>query len=233
MTPVPASGADDSHGDHAYPVESAAASDASPRRRRGRLGRATPRRTASSGGSRGRVWRVITGCLFGAIDAAFVAAAAYLCWTLVWSGGPLDRMGWPFPAFFAGPPLIVIGAVYFAICQGRGRRVARPLLAIVVVAGLSVQTIETGVLQKVRWVQARPQVLAIADHPPSRGTRQHRRFGTYWATVHANYDGTVLLEFDGSWNGLLYVPAEMPAYYRSGSGIGPEVMPRWWFYDTD
>lgn len=177
--------------------------------------------------------RVIVGCLLGVIDAVFVAAVAYLCWTLAWPGGPLERMGWPFPAFFAGPPLIVVGAVYFAICQGRGRRVARPLFVIVVVAGMSVQAIETGAVQMVRWAQARPQVLAIADHPPACGTRQHRRFGTYWAAVHANFDGTVLLEFDGSWNGLLYVPAEMPAYYRSGSGIGPEVMPRWWFYDTD
>lgn len=34
----------------------------------------------------------------------------YLCWTLVWCGGPFDRMGWIFPAFFVGPPLLLVGA---------------------------------------------------------------------------------------------------------------------------
>lgn len=202
-------------------------------RRRGRLRRPALPGATSPAPLRGRVWHIAVGCLLSVMDAVFVAAVAYLCWTLVWSDGPLDRTGWPFQVYLAGPPLLVVGAVYFAVCESRGRRVARPLFAIVVVTGLSVQAIETGVVQMARWAQACPHVLAIADHPPDRGTRQHRRFGTYWATVHANFDGTVLLEFDKSWAGLLYVPAGRPDPDRSSGAVGAEVMPRWWYYDTD
>lgn len=134
--------------------------------------------------------------------------------------------------YLAGPRLLVAGAVYFAICGGRGRRVARPLFAIVVVAGLSVQVIETGAVQMVRWVLARPA--SARDRRPSARPRDQTapQLRYYWATVHAIFDGTVLLEFDKSWAGLLYVPAGLPAPDRRSGAISAEVMPRWWFYDT-
>ncbi|MBN3511136.1 hypothetical protein JYB55_20100 [Mycolicibacterium septicum] len=172
--------------------------------------------------------------ILGGIDIVFVAAAAYLCWTLVWCGGPFERMGWIFPAFFVGPPLLMVGAAYFGVCAARGRRVAVPVAAIAAVVALSVLLIGTGVLQKVRWAHARTEVLAVADHPPAHGETQHRWIGSYPATVHTNSSGTVLIKFENSWDGLLYVPAGMPDPDRNGDlRIGPEVMPRWWFYDTD
>ncbi|GAB5900995.1 hypothetical protein OKHIL_68040 [Mycolicibacterium mageritense] len=168
------------------------------------------------------------------VDVVFVAAAAYLCWTLVWCGGPFERMGWIFPAFFVGPPLLLVGAVYFGVCAARGRQVAAPIAAVAAVIALSMLLIGTNVLQKVRWANARAEVLAVADHPPARGEAQHRWIGSYPATVQTNASGTVLIKFDRSWDGLLYVPSGMEAPDRGGdSGIGPEVMPRWWYYDTD
>ncbi|MGW4100641.1 hypothetical protein [Mycobacterium sp. NPDC004974] len=168
------------------------------------------------------------------IDTVFVAAAAYLCWTLVWCGGPFERMGWIFPAFFVGPPLLLVGAIYFGVCAARRRRVAVPVAATAAVAALSMLLIGTGVLQKVRWAHARSSVHAVAEHPPARGETQHRWVGTYTATVHTNSSGTVLIKFENSWDGLLYVPSGMPEPDRDGDvRIGTEVMPRWWFYDTD
>ncbi|WP_396908834.1 hypothetical protein [Mycolicibacterium sp.] len=168
------------------------------------------------------------------IDTALVVGTAYLCWTLVWCGGPFERMGWIFPAFFVGPPLLLAGAAYFGVCAARGRRVAVPVAAIAAVVAVSAVLIATGVLQKVRWAHASSEVLAIADHPPARGETQHRWIGTYPATVHTNSTGTVLIKFDGSWDGLLYVPAGMPDPDRDGDlRIGPEMLPRWWYYDTD
>ncbi|MGV0809819.1 hypothetical protein [Mycolicibacterium setense] len=42
------------------------------------------------------------------------------------------------------------------------------------------------------------------------------------------------VKFENSWNGLLYVPAGMPDPDRdSDLRIGPEMLPRWWYYDTD
>lgn len=229
--PPPASGVDDAYDDSADPGASAAAE--SRRRKQRRRGRSNPRGAALPARARGRAWRIIVGCLLGVIDAVFVAAVAYLCWMLVWSDSPLDRVGWPILVLAVAPLPLAAGALYFAICDMRGRRVAVPMFAIVVVLGLSVQAVETNAVNMVRWAQARPQVLAIAAHPPARGTRQHRLFGTYWATVHANFDGTVLIEFDNSWSGLLYVPAGLPEPDHSSGAVGPEVMPRWWFYDTD
>ncbi|QRY46703.1 hypothetical protein JVX93_07715 [Mycolicibacterium boenickei] len=172
--------------------------------------------------------------LLRAVDVAFVSAAAYLCWTLVWCAGPFERMGWIFPAFFIGPPLLLAGAVYFGVCAARRRRVLIPVAAIAGVVALSVLLIGTGVVQKARWAHARSEVLAIADHPPARGQTQHRLIGSYPATVHTNSSGTVLIKFENSWDGLLYVPAGMEAPDRDGDlRIGPEVMPRWWYYDTD
>ncbi|TVY00220.1 hypothetical protein FPV58_16945 [Mycolicibacterium porcinum] len=169
-----------------------------------------------------------------ATDIVFVVAAAYLCWTLVWCGGPFERMGWIFPAFFVGPPLLLAGAVYFGLCAARGRRVAVPVAAIAAVVALSAVLIGTGVVQKARWAHARSAVLAIADQPPGRGETQHRWIGSYPATVHTNTSGTVLIKFENSWDGLLYVPAGMKAPDRdSDLTIGPEVLPRWWYYDTD
>lgn len=230
-TPESSSSSDDADPDNAPPTAPAAAE--SRRRKRRRRGRSNPRATVSPARSQGRVWRIIVGCLLGAMDAVFVAAVAYLCWTLVWSDSPLERVGWPILVLAVAPLPLAAGALYFAICDMRGRRIAVPMFAIVVLLGLSVQAIGTNAVTMVRWAQARPQVLAIAAHPPPRGIRQHRRFGTYWATVHANFDGTVLLEFDRSWSGLLYVPAGLPEPDHSSGAVGPEVMPRWWFYDTD
>lgn len=172
--------------------------------------------------------------LLRSVDAAFVVAIAFVCWTLVWCNGPFERMGWPLLGFFAGPPLLLAGAIYFGVCAARRRRVTVPVVAIAAVITASVVLIGTGVLQKMRWAHARSAVLAAAERPPARGETQHRWFGTYSATVHTNSNGTVLIKFDGSWDGLLYVPAGMPEPDRGGDlRIGREVMPRWWFYDTD
>ncbi|WP_066901897.1 hypothetical protein [Mycolicibacterium houstonense] len=172
--------------------------------------------------------------LLRGIDIVFVAAAGYLCWTLVWCAGPFERMGWIFPAFVVGPLLLLVGAVYFGVSAARRRRVVVPVAAIAAVIALSMLLIGTGVVQKARWAHARSEVLALADHPPARGQTQHRWIGTYPATVHTNTTGTVLIKFDNSWDGLLYVPAGMPEPERGrGLGIGPEVLPRWWYYDTD
>ncbi|WP_268952446.1 hypothetical protein [Mycolicibacterium septicum] len=44
----------------------------------------------------------------------------------------------------------------------------------------------------------------------------------------------MLIKFENSWDGLLYVPARMPEPDRGRDlWIGPEVTPRWWYYDTD
>lgn len=172
--------------------------------------------------------------ILGAVDIVLVAAMAYLCWTLVWCGGPFERMGWIFPAFFVGPPLLIVAAAYFGVCAARGRRVVVPVAAIAGVVALSVLLIGTGVVQKARWAHARPEVLAIADRPPARGETQHRWIGSYPATVHTNTAGTVLIKFQNSWDGLLYVPAGMEAPDRNGDlRIGPDVLPRWWYYNTD
>lgn len=66
--------------------------------------------------------RITAAPILRGIDIVFVAAVAYLCWTLVWCNGPFERMGWIFPAFFVGPPLLLAGAVYFGVCATRGRR---------------------------------------------------------------------------------------------------------------
>jgi len=122
---------------------------------------------------------------------------------------------------------------YFFICSTR-RPITAPLLTIVAVVALSALSIATGVVQKVRWAQARPAVLTIATHPPARGQTQHLWLGTYSASVSGLLDGTVLVAFDRGWDGLLYVPQGMPEPdRRRQSRIGPEVMPRWWYYDTD
>jgi hypothetical protein len=61
-------------------------------------------------------------------------------------------------------------------------------------------------------------VLAIAKHPPARGETQHRRFGTFTATVHGNNNGTALVSFTNSWNGLLYVRCGTEGdFYRRGT----------------
>lgn len=93
--------------------------------------------------------------------------------------------------------------------------------------------IGTGLLQKMRWAQARPLVLAVADHPPARGETQRRTFGTYTASVTGNRDGTVLVAFTNSWDGLLHAPPGLPEPDRRKLVVGREVMPRWWYYDTD
>lgn len=121
---------------------------------------------------------------------------------------------------------------YFFICSTR-RPITAPLLTIVAVVALSALSIATGVVQKVRWAQARPAVLAIAAHPPARGQTQHLRLSTFSASVSGLLDGTVLVKFQPSWDGLLYVPAGLPEPDRNSSEIGPEVMPGWWYYDTD
>lgn len=178
--------------------------------------------------------RITAAPILRGIDIAFVAAVAYLCWTLVWCNGPFEHMGWVFPAFFVGPPLLLAGAVYFGVCAARGSRVAIPVASIAAVVVLSAGLIGTGVLQKARWAHARSDVLAVADHPPARGETPHRWIGSYPATVHTNSSETVLIKFENSWDGLLYVPAGMPDPDRdSDLRIGPEVLPRWWVYDTD
>ncbi|MUM15850.1 hypothetical protein FZI91_22555 [Mycobacterium sp. CBMA271] len=178
--------------------------------------------------------RITAAWLLRAVDIAFVAAVAYLCWTLVWCGGPFERMGWIFPAFFLGPALLLAGAIYFGVGATRRQKVTIPVAAIAGVVALSVLLIGTGVLQKARWAHARSAVLAVADHPPAHGETQHRRIGTYPATVHTNSSGTVLIRFENSWDGLLYVPTGMPEPDRDDDlRIGPEMLPRWWYYDTD
>ncbi|MGV0771772.1 hypothetical protein [Mycobacterium syngnathidarum] len=126
------------------------------------------------------------------IDIVFVAAVAYPCSTLVWCDGPFERMGWIFPAFLVGAPLLLAGGVYFGECGARGRRVVAPVAAIPAVIALSMLLIGTNLLRKARWAHARPEVLAIPDHPPTCGETQHRWIGTYPATVHTNTTGTVL-----------------------------------------
>lgn len=205
--------------------------DESPSRERRCLRRASPRTTDSPATSQGRRHTAISR-MFRMIDALFVAAVAYLCWTLMWCAGPFERMGWPVCAIFGALVLMPIGWVYFGICSAR-RPIMAPLLAIAAVIALSALSIATGVVQKVRWAQARPAVLAIATHPPGRGQTQHVRLGTYSANVSGLLDGTVLVAFQSSWDGLLYVPVGMPGPDRSRISIGPEVMPRWWYYDTD
>ncbi|MHA7664087.1 hypothetical protein [Mycolicibacterium sp. HS_4_1] len=166
------------------------------------------------------------------MDALFVAAVILLCGTLVWCGGPFERMGWPVYAIFGAMVFLPIAGVYFGI-SARRRSVWAPLLTSVVVVALSVLSIATGVVRKVRWAQARPDVLAIAEHPPARGQKQHLLLGTYSASVSGLRDGTVLVAFDRGWDGLLYVPVGMPEPDRNRVEVGPEVMPRWWYYDTD
>lgn len=206
--------------------------DESLRRRPWRSRWAISHAAASPATSHGRRWHVTVMWMFRVVDTAFVAAVAYLCWTLVWCGGPFERMGWPMFAMFGGMVLVPIGWVYFLICSAR-RPIMAPLLTIAAVVGLSALSIATGVVQKVRWAQARPAVLAIAEHPPARGQTQHLRLGTYSASVSGLLDGTVLVAFHPSWDGLLYVPEGIPEPDRHRSGIGPEMMPRWWYYDTD
>lgn len=177
-------------------------------------------------------WHTASRWIFRVIDAMFVVAVIFLCGTLVWCGGPFERMGWPVFAIFGGLVLMPIGGVYLSICSTR-RSVRALILTSAVVVALSALSIVTGVVQKVRWAQARPAVLAIAAHPPVRGQTQHLWLGTYSASVSGLLDGTVLVAFHPSWDGLLYVPEGMPEPDRSRSSIGPEVMPRWWYYDTD
>lgn len=51
--------------------------------------------------------------------------------------------------------------------------------------------------------------------------------------MHTNSSDTVLLKFDGIWDGL-YVPAGMLEPDHSGDlRIAAERMTRWWYYDTD
>ncbi len=143
--------ADDDH-DRRDPITLAV--NESPRRRLRRSRWVTPYAAASPATSRGRRWRISIKWMFRVIDAMFVAAVAYLCWTLVWSGGPLERMGWPVWAMLGGLVLMPIGWVYFGICSAR-RPIMAPLLTIAVVIGLSALSIATGAVQKVRWAQAR------------------------------------------------------------------------------
>jgi len=217
--------------DHGQPGPNLLPSGESPRQRRRLLLWATPRTTDSPATSRAR-WRTAVRWLFRVIDGLFVTAVAFLCGTLVWCGGPFERMGWPALAMFGGMVLMPIGWVYFFICSTR-RPIGAPLLTIAAVVALSALSIATGAVQKVRWAQARPAVLAIAAHPPARGQTQHLRLGTYSASVSGLLDGTVLVAFQSSWDGLLYVPVGMPEPDHSRISIGPQVMPRWWYYDTD
>ncbi|QCH23390.1 hypothetical protein [Mycobacteroides salmoniphilum] len=167
------------------------------------------------------------------VDAGFVIAVGFLCWTLVWCDSPFERVSWlGVLAFLAGPPLLLIAAVYFGITALRERHVAVPLVVIALLVGSSVIVIGTGVLQKIRWAQARPEILAVAEHPPGPGETQHRWLGTYAASIYGHRDGTVLVVFGGSWDGLLYVPPGLPEPERK-KYAGREVMPHWLCYDTD
>ena len=132
----------------------------------------------------------------------------------------------------AGPPLLLFAAAYFGICASRERNVAVPLVVVAAMIGLSVIVIGTGVLQKLRWAQAWPEVLAVAEYPPRPGEAQRRRLGTYAADIYGNNDGTVLIAFGGSWDGLLYVPPGLPEPERK-KYVGREVMPHWFYYDMD
>jgi hypothetical protein len=166
-------------------------------------------------------------------DAGFVVAVGFLCWALVWCDSPFERVSWlGVLAFLAGPPLLLIAAAYFGITASRERSVAVPLVVIALLVGSSVIVIGTGVLQKIRWAQARSEILAVAEHPPGAGETQHRRLGTYAANIQGNRDGTVLIVFGGSWDGLLYVPPGLPESERK-KYAGREVMPHWFYYDVD
>lgn len=229
-TPEPFSSNTDDD-DHNRGVSIPLPDNESPRQWRRYLRWVAPRATDSPATPRdGR--RTAISWMFSVLDAMFVVAVIFLCWTLVWCGGPFERMGWPVFAIFGGMVLMPIGWVYFFICSGR-RPIMTPLLTIAAVVGLSALSITTGVVQKVRWAQARPAVQAIAAHPPARGQTQHLRLGTFSASVSGLLDGTVLVAFHPSWDGLLYVPVGMPEPDARRTEIGPEVMPRWWYYDTD
>ncbi|MFV8312069.1 hypothetical protein [Mycobacteroides chelonae] len=167
------------------------------------------------------------------LDMGFVLAVALLCWALLWCDGPFERVSWlGVLAFMAGPPLLLFAAAYFGICASRERNVAVPLVVVAAMIGLSVIVIGTGVLQKLRWAQAWPEVLAVAEYPPRPGEAQRRRLGTYAADIYGNNDGTVLIAFGGSWDGLLYVPPGLPEPERK-KYVGREVMPHWFYYDMD
>ncbi len=167
------------------------------------------------------------------VDAGFVGAVGFLCWALVWCESPFERVSWlGLLAFYALPPLLLLGAVYFGVSISRGRRVVVPLAAIGALVAMSALVIGTGVLQKLRWAHARPEVVAVAEHPPGPGETQHRRLGTYPASIHGNADGTVLIVFGGSWDGILYVPPRLPEPELK-KYAGREVMPHWFYYNTD
>ncbi|TDZ42802.1 hypothetical protein [Mycobacteroides franklinii] len=73
---------------------------------------------------------------------------------------------------------------------------------------------------------------AVAQHPPGPGQTQRRRLGTYTAGICGNKDGTVLIAFENSWGGLLYVLPWMPELGRQNYA-DREVMPHWFYYDMD
>lgn len=135
-------------------------------------------------------------------------------------------------AFLAGLPLLLLTAAYFSLTASRERNVEVPLAVIAAIVGLSIIAIGTGGLQKLRWVQARPEILAVAQHPPPPGETQHRRLGTYAADIYGNKDGTVLIAFGGSWDGLLYLPPG-PLEPERKKYAGREVMPHWFYYAMD
>lgn len=167
------------------------------------------------------------------VDAGFVVVVGFLCWALVWCDSPVERVSWlGVLAFLIGPPLLLFAAVYFGVCSSRGRSVAVPLAVTAAMVGLSVIVVGTGVLQKMRWAQARPEIVAVAEYPPGLGEPQHRRLGTYPASIYGHRDGTVLIVFGGSWDGLLYVPPGLPEPERK-KYAGREVMPHWFYYDVD
>ncbi|ORB47479.1 hypothetical protein BST43_26020 [Mycobacteroides saopaulense] len=126
----------------------------------------------------------------------------------------------------------MIAAVYFGVGASRARNVAVPLLVIAFLVGSSVIMIGTGILQKLRWAQARAEILAVAEHPPGPEETQHRRLGTYAANIYGHRDGTVLIVFGGNWDGLLYVPPRLPEPERKRY-VSREVMPQWFYYDMD
>lgn len=164
-------------------------------------------------------------------DAGFVAAIAFLCWTLVWCAAPFERIGWSAAfALLAVPPLLLLAAMYFGGTAKGRPQAAAPLALIALLLTVSVIAAGTGGLQKLRWMHARPELAAIAEHPPQPGQTQRRQLGTYAATIYGNKDGTVQIGFKNSWGGLLYVPPGMPAPLRM-KYAGREVLPHWFYYD--
>lgn len=161
------------------------------------------------------------------VAGSWLLAAAVAFGGLIWVLGPADRFGSVVHLFVAALIAGVCGVGIPSAGDGRWLAGVVALAVGALAAGYS------GVVTDARWALARAEFDAIAAASPAVGPAQDRRVGTFAARVAARRDGSVTFRFGDSWQGLIFVPPNLPdpspddplGYYQPWSD-------RWWTYQA-